>query len=177
MEFGQGSLKGHANFGLPNGTNANSTTRFLKSHEKAPVLPERELRQHVVCLAKCPARSNCILLFMCAASAPSNTKTKLKPSVPFRDEAPTMGLSSNKNYVTSNAVEAILSKPGKVAQEGFQWTTRPGYGEVPMYLKQNQLTIRREKESFEEYVKMRSQPVRPCVMCSMIWPCKLGMRW
>ena len=57
-----------------------------------------------------------------------------------------MGLSSNKNYVTSNAVEAILSKPGKVAQEGFQWTTRPGYGEVPMYLKQNQLTIRREKE-------------------------------
>lgn len=42
MEFGQGSLKGHANFGLPNGTNANATTRFLKSHEKAPVLPERE---------------------------------------------------------------------------------------------------------------------------------------
>lgn len=85
-----------------------------------------------------------------------------------------MGLSSNKNYVTSNAVEAILSKPGKVAQEGFQWTTRPGYGEVPMYLKQNQLTIRREKESFEEYVKMRSQPVRACAVCSMIRSLNLG---
>ena len=94
-----------------------------------------------------------------AASAPSNSKTKLKPSVPSRNEVPAMGLTSGKNFITSNAVEAILSKPGKVPQEPFQWTTRPGYGEVPMYLRRNKLTMMREKESFEEYVKMRSQPV------------------
>ena len=74
-----------------------------------------------------------------------------------------MGLTSGKNFITSNAVEAILSKPGKVPQEPFQWTTRPGYGEVPMYLRRNKLTMMREKESFEEYVKMRSQPVS--VLC------------
>jgi hypothetical protein len=100
------------------------------------------------------------LLLSYAASAPSNSKTKLRPAVPSRDEAPTLGLSSNKNFITSNAVEAILSKPGKVPQEPFQWTTRPGYGEVPMYLKKNKLTVMREKESFEAYVKMRTQPVR-----------------
>ena len=61
--------------------------------------------------------------------------------------------------MTSNAVEAILSKPGKVPQDPFQWTTKPGYGEVPVYLKKNKLTVMREKESFEAYVKMRSQPV------------------
>jgi len=70
-----------------------------------------------------------------------------------------MGLTSGKNFITSNAVEAILSAPGKVPQEPFQWTTRPGYGEVPMYLKKNKLMVMKEKESFEEYVMMRSQPV------------------
>lgn len=94
-----------------------------------------------------------------AATAPSTTKTKLKAPVPAKDDKPTFGLTSNKNYITSNAVEAILSKPGKVPQEPFQWTTRPGYGEVPVYLRKNKATIQREKDYFEQYVKMHSAPV------------------
>ncbi|GAX72902.1 hypothetical protein CEUSTIGMA_g357.t1 [Chlamydomonas eustigma] len=132
LEFGQTKLQGHANFGLPNGANAVSPSKFLKSHEKSPVLPE--------------------------PSIPSQTKTKLKAPVPLKDDRPTMGLTSNKNYITSNAVEAILSKPGKVPQDPFQWTTRPGYGEVPVYLRRNKQAIMREKEHFEQYVKMRNQP-------------------
>ena len=42
FEFGQSAKKAHADFGLPNGANSPSTSRFLKSHEKSPVLPERE---------------------------------------------------------------------------------------------------------------------------------------
>jgi hypothetical protein len=40
-----------------------------------------------------------------AAAAPTLSKTKLKASVPFRDERPVMGLSSGKNFITTNAVE------------------------------------------------------------------------
>ncbi|GAX83724.1 hypothetical protein CEUSTIGMA_g11149.t1 [Chlamydomonas eustigma] len=132
LEFGQSKLQGHANFGLPNGANSPMTTKFLKSHEKSPVLPEPTL--------------------------PSQIKTKLKTPVPTKDERPKMGLTSNKNYITSNAVEVILSKPGKVPQEPFLWTTRPGYGDAPMYLRKNKEAIQREKEHFEQYIKMRSQP-------------------
>ncbi len=41
LEFGQNKLQGHANFGLPTGAYAPAPTKFLKSHEKSPVLPER----------------------------------------------------------------------------------------------------------------------------------------
>lgn len=33
---------------------------------------------------------------------------RLKPPIPSKDETPLMGLRSSKNYVTANAVEAIL---------------------------------------------------------------------
>jgi hypothetical protein len=107
---------------------------------------------------------------MRAASAPSNPKTKLKPGVPARDERPTMGITSNKNFIATNAVEVILAKPGKVPQPEFQWTTKPDYGRVPIYLKKNKATIAREKEMFEEYIKMSSTQVsaaRACMMACM----------
>ncbi len=42
LDFGQTKLKGHATFGMPNGMNAVPTTKFTRSHEKEPILPERE---------------------------------------------------------------------------------------------------------------------------------------
>lgn len=96
------------------------------------------------------------------------TKTKLRAPVPKRDEKPTMGLTSNKNYITANAVEVILAKPGKVPQEDFQWTTRPGYGQVPMYLRRNKAIVQQERENFEQYVRMHQAPVS--VVC-VNWGC------
>jgi len=41
FEFGQNKSLLHGTFGLPNGYNAQPPQQFLRSYEKAPVLPER----------------------------------------------------------------------------------------------------------------------------------------
>jgi hypothetical protein len=86
-------------------------------------------------------------------------KTKTRAPVPKRDEKPVMGLSSNKNFITTNAVEVILAKPKKVPQEEFVWTSRPGYGSVPVYLRRNKAKIREEREQLETYMRLRHEPV------------------
>ena len=68
-----------------------------------------------------------------------------------------MGLHSDKNYISSNAVDVILSKP-KPPKEEFLWTTRAGYGDVPVYLRKLKATLSAEKDSFEQYVRTRSHP-------------------
>lgn len=132
LPFGQTKLQGHATFGRPDGTNYQATEQFTRRREKEPVLPE--------------------------PTAPTNPKIKLRPPVPDRNDSPVLGLTSNKNYITSNAVEVILAKPGKVPQEDFLWTSRPGYGKNPMYLKRNKEILNSEREAFENYVKMRTAP-------------------
>lgn len=132
LPFGQSKLQGHATFGTPNGTNAQPTTQYLRAHEKEPVLPE--------------------------PTAPTMPKTKLRAPVPLRNEAPIMGLTSNKNFITTNAVEVILAKPGKTPQDDFLWTSKPNYGKVPMYLRRNKEIVAQEKDQFEAYIKMRQAP-------------------
>lgn len=70
-----------------------------------------------------------------------------------------MGLTSNKNFITSNAVEIMLAKPGKVPQPEFQWTQKPDYGRVPLYLKRNRERIAKEKEQFSQFIRVREAPV------------------
>lgn len=72
------------------------------------------------------------------------------------------GLASNKNFITANAVEVILAKPKNVPQEEFMWTSRPGYGSVPVYLRRNKARVAEEKEAFETFLRMRQEPVRFC---------------
>ena len=45
-----------------------------------------------------------------AAHKPSTEKMRLKAAVPLKSEVPVMGLHSNKNFVTANAIETILAK-------------------------------------------------------------------
>lgn len=59
-----------------------------------------------------------------AAHKPSTEKMRLKAAVPLKTEVPTMGLHSNKNFVTANAIQAILAKP-KHMPEDFRWGTAP----------------------------------------------------
>lgn len=75
-----------------------------------------------------------------------------KPALPSKDELPVHGLSSGRNYVMSNAVDAILAIPK--AKTGLRvdqvdWTKRDGFGAVPDYLD----TIKRDIEAEREYIQ------------------------
>ena len=63
-----------------------------------------------------------------------------------------MGLVSKKNFVTSNAVEAILSKPKKTMQDPLQYTKKQDYGKVPNYLLRNKAKIEAEKAAVQRYL-------------------------
>ncbi|GLC35364.1 hypothetical protein PLESTM_000312100 [Pleodorina starrii] len=93
-----------------------------------------------------------------AAGPPTHPKEKIRPPVPSKDEVPKMGLTSNKNFITSNAVDVMLAKPGKVPQPEFQWTQKPDYGKVPLYLKRNKERISKEKEQFSQFIRVREAP-------------------
>lgn len=95
-----------------------------------------------------------------AAKPLTMTREKLKAPVPLRSEAPPCGLKSDKNFITTNAVDVILAKPKKVPQADFVWTSRPGYGKAPLYLRRNKQRIAEEREYMETYLKMRYEPVR-----------------
>ena len=70
-----------------------------------------------------------------------------------------MGLTSNKNFITSNAVEVMLAKPGKVTEPDFQWTMKKDYGKVPLYLKRNRDRMTKEREQFSQFIRVREAPV------------------
>lgn len=99
FELGVKTKKEHATFGRPNGTTMHTPTTFIRAHEKEPVLPE--------------------------PTKPTLGKSKSKPAVPKVTEKPVMGLTSNKNFVTANAVENILKKPQKVSEIGASTSPLP----------------------------------------------------
>jgi len=96
---------------------------------------------------------------------------KNKPAVPKHTERPLMGIKSNKNFITTNAVENIMSVPKKPAAKfadtkhgathplepsGLQpkYREKNDYGETPKYLvKRNEEQARKQQE-YDEYVKM-----------------------
>ncbi|CAM9324803.1 unnamed protein product, partial [Phaeothamnion confervicola] len=79
-------------------------------------------------------------------------------TVPRREERPVMGLRSDKNYVTANAVEAILAAPG-VAGHARRSPAEPNYllkedyGKVPAYLSQVKEEIKREDDMIDKFVR------------------------
>lgn len=69
-----------------------------------------------------------------APASPARKHVPLKPAVPRREEAPLHGLSSGKNFIVSNAVEAILKVPRKPPTRDYSFLDKPDYGKVPDYL-------------------------------------------
>lgn len=132
FEFGQNKLQGGATFGRPNGTNAEPPSQFTRAHSKEPILP--------------------------APAPPTTIKVQRKANIPAKDEPPIMGLSSNKNFISTNAVEVILSTAKNTPQQEFLWTNKICYGKVPVYLKRNKQQVTAERDAFETYMKMREQP-------------------
>jgi hypothetical protein len=79
-------------------------------------------------------------------------KEKLRPPVPSKDEAPVMGIVSNKNFVTANAVEAILMVPKNSGKPQLNYLKKEDYGQVPEYLTHVKEEVRRENEMIDRYI-------------------------
>ena len=107
-EMGVKKVFSSATFGKPLGLNHSSPDCFLKGHAREPVLPARK-----PCLAlhfmSWPRPEH--FTFYTAASKPSHSRIVRKDPVPKRQDVPQLGLHSNKNFVTANAVENILAHP------------------------------------------------------------------
>lgn len=85
----------------------------------------------------------------------SRNRNMRKAPVPKVNERPVMGLQSTKNYVTANAVEAILAVPGnraRVQEQVPQYRHKVDYGRVPGYLGDVKEEIQRENEMIEQYL-------------------------
>eukprot|EP00520_Triparma_pacifica_P004434 CAMPEP_0118644556 /NCGR_PEP_ID=MMETSP0785-20121206/7011_1 /TAXON_ID=91992 /ORGANISM="Bolidomonas pacifica, Strain CCMP 1866" /LENGTH=261 /DNA_ID=CAMNT_0006536341 /DNA_START=62 /DNA_END=847 /DNA_ORIENTATION=- len=76
-----------------------------------------------------------------------------KPKVPRRDDKPVMGLHTSKNFITANAVEAILSVPQMPQSKNVDYRSKEDYGKVPEYLSEVKEEIRRENDMIDEYVR------------------------
>merc|ERR1711988_1914118 len=63
------------------------------------------------------------------------------------------GLKTSKNFITANAVEAILQVPKASGSAEADYLKKADYGQVPGYLSQVKEEIRRENEMIDAYVK------------------------
>ena len=77
-----------------------------------------------------------------------------KAGVPSRNNVPVMGIKTSKNFITANAVEAILAAP-RVNNVDSDYTRKEDYGKPPAYLADVKEEIRRENEMIDRYVKDR----------------------
>jgi len=117
---------------------------YLKKHEKEPKLPTKEIFKY-----------------------PDEERNR--PSVPTKDDTPLMGLKTNKNFISNNAVETITSVPKCPAKKFAD--TRHGdsqdlipsgmdavfvhkkeYGEVPSYLVKRKEEVKKAQEEYDQYV-------------------------
>ena len=75
------------------------------------------------------------------------------PTIPSKLDKPVMGLKTNKNFITANAVEAILQVPRVPESNELNYLEKEDFGKIPEYLGQVKEEIRRENEMIDKYVK------------------------
>lgn len=108
----------------------------------------------------------------------TGTKTKFnypdestrRPAVPKHTEKPLMGVKSNKNFITTNAVENIMSVPKKPEKKfadtrggathpldpsGLtpKYVNKKEYGATPTYLRKRKEDIQRAQAEYDSYVQ------------------------
>ena len=86
-------------------------------------------------------------------SGPFQYTDRRRMPVPAKTDRPIYGLHSTKNYITSNAVEAILQVPKPVGNQELNYMKKEDFGKVPAYLTQVQDEIQRENAMIDRYVK------------------------
>ena len=73
-----------------------------------------------------------------------------KPPIPTLADKPIMGLKSDKNYITSNAVDVILMQPKRKFTEEKNYLTKKNYGLVPNYISTLKNQVENEYKSIRE---------------------------
>jgi hypothetical protein len=61
-----------------------------------------------------------------------------------------MGLKSDKNYITANAVDVILMQPKKKLKEDPNYLTKKTYGKIPAYLSELKCKVESEYKTIRE---------------------------
>ncbi|KAJ1436125.1 calmodulin-binding-domain-containing protein [Ochromonadaceae sp. CCMP2298] len=79
--------------------------------------------------------------------------SRRKDTIPNKDERPIMGITTTKNFVTANAVEAILQAPKPMSNLELNYMMKEDFGKVPEYLTQVKEEIRRENVMIDRYIK------------------------
>lgn len=92
----------------------------------------------------------------------------VRPGIPKAEDKPVMGIVSNKNFVTANAVEAILmgnnfdsyvfsltqfAVPKSTVNQQLNYLEKEDYGKIPEYLGHVKEEVRRENDMIDKYVK------------------------
>lgn len=95
---------------------------------------------------------------------------KKRPAVPKHTEKPLMGLRSTKNFVTTNAVENIMSVPKKPEKKFVdtragtthnldpsgltpKYVNKKDFGKTPMYLERRKAEVERTQQEYDAYVQ------------------------
>ncbi|KAK2147147.1 hypothetical protein LSH36_568g03031 [Paralvinella palmiformis] len=117
---------------------------FLKKHEKEPKLPEKMKFKYP-------------------------NEERRKPPVPKRDEQPILGLKTNKNFITQNAIENIMAVPKKPeknyadTRKGDKHPLEPSglepkfvhkkdFGKTPGYLERRKAELQRAQDEYNSYI-------------------------
>lgn len=81
---------------------------------------------------------------------------EVKPPIPSSNDRPVMGLKTSKNFIVSNATQAIIQEPKKLKEKEESFLEKDTYGKIPNYLYKVKQDIQREKELIEEYIKQQN---------------------
>lgn len=81
-----------------------------------------------------------------------------KEPVPKRTDRPIMGLTTNKNFISTNAREAILTVPKKVKSNPVRYIEKPDFGKVPEYLEKVKEEVKQEYDYIRELKSLQSEP-------------------
>lgn len=85
-----------------------------------------------------------------ARTAPAGTQRR--PAVPLRSDAPLMGLSSDRDFIVSNAVDAVVAPVrGRIPRDpAVPEPKHAAYGRPPKYLERIKADARAEHEAIAE---------------------------
>jgi len=78
-------------------------------------------------------------------------RLKIKSALPNPKDTPLMGITTDKDYVVSNAVEIILTAPRNHSQPEKDYLSKPDYGKIPKYMKKIRKEIETERIRDEQF--------------------------
>jgi len=144
--------RAHAEFGKPQGLYTNDPKNYMKKFAKTASVPSLEVVKDTCpeILKPTQVRES---KFGAGGGGP-----------PKKGEAPIMNLVSSKNFVVSNAVEAILAAPKQLQDKTKEHVRNESFGKVPKYLEQIKKDIQAECDYIRELQqkqRLDSTPLRP----------------